>query len=459
VSRGSLRARLAWTSAGITATVTLVAALTVWFLAAARIHRIDLDLLATHAGMIARLADIPADRIPPGMAVPPPGVVPLLVLADPHGGERGRGPGTPAQSGLAALAKGGAQPPVAARLTDGRRVLATVMRLEVRGALAAILGADGDDGRLLAVTAIVVEGHAEELERLAFGLAGMWALAVVLTWIGTRILAGVALTPVDRLARAMARLGPDRLGERIEPPDASELAPVADRLNDLLDRVETAFRRERTTIAFLAHELRTPLAVLRATLEFRMLDGSGPDHRLIGTCLEQVARMQRMGDNLLVLARVEAGTEAIATDPVDLAELVRQAVAAHRPQAAARGVSWRMDLPPDLVVVSSLVHLRLIAGNLAGNAAAHAPGGATVEVELRRDGDRAVLTVRNPSPLACGADVLLRPFHRSGGGGEGHAGLGLALCDRIAPLLGARLMVDADGHTFTAVLSLPVDGA
>jgi signal transduction histidine kinase len=457
VSRPSLRGRLAWTGAGITAAVTLIAAVTVWGLAAARLHRIDLDMLATHAEMIARLADIPGDGIPSGMVTPPPGVIPLLVLADGSGGELGRGPGTPEASGLAALATDGPRDPFSARLADGRRVLARVDRLPATGVLARIAGMDGagTGSGVLAVTATVVAGHAQELERLAWGLAGMWAIAVVLTWVGTRVLAGIALVPVDRLARAMARLGPDRLAERVPAPEAVELAPVADRLNDLLDRVETAFRRERTTIAFLAHELRTPLAVLRATLEFRMLDGGAADGRLLSACLEQVARMQRMGDNLLVLARVESGSERIDRDPLDLAEVVRHALAAHQGAALARGVSWRARVPVDLVVVSSVVHLRLVAGNLVGNAAAHAPAGSEIEVDLRREGDRAVLTVRNPCAMACPAETLLRPFHR-GGGGEGHAGLGLALCDRIAPLLGARLAVEADGTAFTATLSVPL---
>lgn len=200
-------------------------------------------------------------------------------------------------------------------LSDGRRVrVATVV---AKG-----MSRDRSDAVVLASLAIDLEPTHAELRRLGWTLGALVLTASVLSLGAALVLRRALIHPVRALGDDIDRLGPDDLAARL-PAHAgpAELRSVVSRLNDLLGRLEDAFRREQATLANIAHELRNPVAALRSTIEFRLPAAGEAERRTLEPSLATVLRMQAMVSNLLLLARVESGAERLATEPVDLAAL------------------------------------------------------------------------------------------------------------------------------------------
>jgi two-component system sensor histidine kinase QseC len=218
------------------------------------------------------------------------------------------------------------------------------------------------------------------------------------------------------------------------------LRPVAASFSALLQRLLDALAREKRYARNVAHELRNPLA------EIRLLADVGSASREPEACAAAIrdigavaAGMERIVDTLMALTRYEAGLESPQPEPVDLeAELHRQADSLLG-AAEQRGLTISLDLPGEVWVhVDSAMVQRMLA-NLLGNAVAHSPRGATVQVALSPNGD---LNIANPAPHLKPADVarLGEQFYRIGRGEIGpHAGLGLSLALAIARILGLRL--------------------
>lgn len=339
------------------------------------------------------------------------------------------------------------------KLSDGRRVRVATM---------ATKGPSRDKPEvLLASLAIDLEPTKAELVRLAWILGALVATASALSLGAALVLRRALIRPVRGLGDAIARLGPDDLTARLPGGTGpAELRGVVCRLNDLLARLEDAFRREQATLANIAHELRNPVAALRSTIEFRLPAAGEDERRALEPSLATVLRMQAMVSNLLLLARVESGAERLVTERMDLAALTIAVVEEWEGQAAGRGMSIACEPPETLPIDASPLHLRSILDNLIGNAVAHGSPDAVVEVSLRQDAGRVLLRVANPCPAGIDLERIGRPFQRGdpARSAPGHCGLGLALCRRLAALLGGDLRLEAEGGVFAATLVLAGEG-
>ena len=291
-----------------------------------------------------------------------------------------------------------------------------------------------------------------ELVRLAWVLAGLWLAASVLAWLGATLIEPLLLLPLRRLSEEIDRIGPQDLAGRL--PDTAgpdEVRGLVDRINLLLARLEAAFRREQTTIAHIAHELRTPVTVLRTALEFRLLAAQDPaETAVLKACFRTVERMQTVVSNLLLLARLEAGTVELEAEAIDLAHLVAEQVALWEPQAQARNQRFLMTVTEGRMLMTAPAHLRQILENLFGNAVAHSAPGTTIIIS----GDDRELVIANPCTEIIDPEQLGRVFYRadSARSAGDHAGLGLALCRRLAVLLGGRLELGVSEGEFRARL-------
>ena len=350
----------------------------------------------------------------------------------------------------------------AVSLPDGRRG-------RVAGATFAPRGGRGlKPVRVELAVARDTEDMARTLARLGLLLGLVCAVAtvvsaVVLTWI-----VRLGLRPVDRLAREIGSVGEDNLSARVQADGApAELQTVVGRLNDLLGRLEGAFERERAFSADVAHELRTPLAGLRTTLEVavageRSLAGfeQGLRESLGISC-----QMGAMVENLLAMARCETGREEVACERVDLACLLRECWRDLAGPAAGRGlrVEWQLDEPCELTTDRD--KLGLIVRNLLGNAVAYADeGGSVVVAGGPQDGSVAVRVSNSGSELT--AEEGEHVFERFWRGDKArsatgvHCGLGLALCERLAALLGGSIGAKSvPGGEFAVALTLPVSAS
>lgn len=270
---------------------------------------------------------------------------------------------------------------------------------------------------------------------VVFGLAGGW------------LLAGVVLRPLGRITDAAARARDGDLAHRVDlAGNRDELTDLADTLDAMLDRIERTIDEERRFAANASHELRTPHAIIRTIVEVAQADPSGRDVdavlRRIGATNERAIAST---EALLTLGRVgRGGTLEVA--PVELAEIVSDAVDDVRTDAAARSIRIETSLPLTIVTGNRVLLAQLVA-NLIGNAITHNVDGGWIRISLLAP---RTLLLENSGPVLTAelAARLTEPFVRGQGrsrsvGDPDGAGLGLAIVASIARAHSARLTVAA----------------
>jgi signal transduction histidine kinase len=290
-------------------------------------------------------------------------------------------------------------------------------------------------------------------------LAIMMVMSVGLGWFA----AGHALRPLRRITAGARRIAATNLHERLAlaGPD-DDLRELADTIDGLFARLDASFDAQRQFIANASHELRTPLARSRTLLEVALRDPGASTGSLRTACervLASGAEQERLIEALLMLARGQRGIAR--REPLDLASVTRDALAARGTEVAARGLGMEVTLAPALMVGDMALSERAVA-NLIDNALRHNVAGGTVWVSVRTAGDRAVLSVANLGPGIAPAEVdgLLLPFRRGAqrtrGGCDG-LGLGLPIVQAIAAAHGATLaLTPRPEGGLTAELSFPV---
>jgi signal transduction histidine kinase len=261
------------------------------------------------------------------------------------------------------------------------------------------------------------------------------------------VVAGVrrGLRPLDQVAAQAMRIDAGSLHSRFRLEGLpAELHPIAARLNDLLERLSAAFERERRFSADVAHELRTPIAELRALAEVALLSPGSQDRRPFEDVLAATLQMENLVTALLSLARCESGRQPVTLEPIALGEALREAWAPLAARARARKL--RVDQAPcDVVVSADRLLLSSILGNLLANAVEYAPAGGTVGWTLN-EGAAVELVVSNSNDTLEAADLahVFEPFWRKDAArADGtHGGLGLSLVAAFARLIDAEVRLE-----------------
>lgn len=262
---------------------------------------------------------------------------------------------------------------------------------------------------------------------LLAGAPPLIAFAAALAWWVT----GQALRPVTAIRTELAAVTASELDRRVpDPGGADEIARLARTVNDTLDRLERSDARQRQFTADASHELRNPLAAVRARLEVA-LARPRPDRESVSAALADTERLQRIAADLLLLARLDGGP-APRSEPVDLALLAAED-AARRP---APRVPLRLAAPAPVPAYGDPARLERALANLVDNALRYARSGVLVRAVAEDDG-WAVLEVTDDGPGIPEADrdrvferfVRLDADRGRAGGGTG---LGLAIAREIA---------------------------
>jgi two-component system, OmpR family, sensor kinase len=291
---------------------------------------------------------------------------------------------------------------------------------------------------------------------------------LVLTLLATLVVR-LGLRPLDRFGRTADAVAGGDLSHRVSPATArTEVGRLGIALNAMLDRLEEAFaERERSEDAlrrFLAdasHELRTPLTSIRGYAELFRL-GAARDQAELAKAMRRIedeaARMGLLVEDLLALARLDELPEA-AREPVDVAQLARDAVDDARATAPERTIQLSADGPA--LTLGDPRQLRQVLGNLLRNALVHTPTATRVEVSVVRDASHVEVAVRDHG-LGLPADdprALFERFWRAETGrerGKAGAGLGLAIVAGIVAVHGGTVRAEnADGGGARFVVRLP----
>lgn len=310
----------------------------------------------------------------------------------------------------------------------------------------------------------------EELEQLVrsiyavnLAVAGGLALALALL-VGWVVRRGFA--PLDAVARDVGGLDEHSLGWRIElDPPVLELEPIVRRLNFLLARLEAAFDRERRFSGDVAHELRTPVTELRTLSEVgeRWSGDTDLARELFRDAAKVADRMERSVEQMLALARVDAGRDPMAPEAVDLEALVGECLAAHAGASGSEGASVTRRFERSLVVLTDRDKLALAVRNLVDNAIAYTPDGENIEIATRSvAGGGFVLEVSNPAPHLTAPDLphLFERFWRKDAARADprHSGLGLSLVQSLCDRLGLTVEASLDERNRRLTLSISGGG-
>lgn len=295
-------------------------------------------------------------------------------------------------------------------------------------------------------------------------LVGTVVMMVAATVLGYG-LARTALRPVREITAAARAFSEHDLHYRIELDlPADELGDLADTFNQMLARLETAFDSLRRFTADAAHELRAPLALIRTEAEVTLnRPRSAAQYQAsLATILSEAERLGRMADQLLMLARAEAGALAPQVSDVNLAQLVADTVGLWLPLAAERHVGLVCDTAARGSVRGDPDLLRRLLDNLIDNAIRHSPPGSQVVVSVGpalRSWELVVADSGPGIPDPAKASIFER-FSRADQARAretGGAGLGLALCQAIAQLHHGSITVsDQPGGGARFLVRLPV---
>ena len=315
-----------------------------------------------------------------------------------------------------------------------------------------VVPVDRPGGGLAVEIAFDLAPLAAEGRRLALMLGLLWLASTVLAAISTFILARFLVAPVARLSRQIAAIDEHNLAVRLDHHGPGELRPVIEHTNALLARLEQAFAREKETISTIAHELRTPVTIQRGCLEFALLDGDRPmEAAMARRCLAAALTMQRLIEDLLSLARLEAGQERPGREQIDLLALMRRGWEQHQVRATARRLILveRGDGVRPAPILGTPGLTETAVTSLLGNAIDHAPAGDEIVVSWAEDAAMVHLTIANRLPQVGAAGMVSTT----------HLGLGLPLCRRILAVLGGHLEHLADHGRYTVTASLPREPA
>jgi len=292
----------------------------------------------------------------------------------------------------------------------------------------------------------------------------LWTLIVAVSAAG--LLAGVGIAiglarwasrPITSLAEAARRLGGGALDTRAEvssgPPEVRRLSAT---FNTMASRLESLVHGHRALMADVSHQVRTPLAALRLRLDLLAQDSDEATAAELAGAQEEIARLARLVNGLLAVARAENVTAAPA--PVSADEVVRDRTAAWRPAAEERGVTLTAVTPAPVCAVACEGHLEQILDNLIANALDALEAGGTVRIGAAESGGRASIRVADNGRGMTGAQQRAA-FRRFASGTPGGTGLGLAIVNRLVLAnAGSAAMSDTPGGGLTVTIDLPLAG-
>ncbi|GAA3659211.1 hypothetical protein GCM10022237_19010 [Nocardioides ginsengisoli] len=257
----------------------------------------------------------------------------------------------------------------------------------------------------------------------------------------TQLLAVGMTSPLRQMTAAAQRMATGDYDVRVADASRDEVGDLARAFNTMAHDLAGVDRQRRDLVANVSHELRTPLAGLRAVLE-NVVDGVVPDDpAVLATALAQAERMSGLVEDLLDLARVDAGRAPLSPRRVDVDALLADAVA--EAEALGRGVSYDVRVLGELTVTADPARLHQLVANLLDNASRHSPAGGTVLVTAAQRGERWVLEVRDAGPGVPpeARERVFEPFgtFAATGAGTGGTGLGLAIARWVTDLHGGSI--------------------
>jgi two-component system OmpR family sensor kinase len=311
----------------------------------------------------------------------------------------------------------------------------------------------------IVVVGTPLEDVRDALRSLLTQLLLIAPFALLLASAAGYLLARAALRPVDDMRKRAAQVSSERSGQRLPLPTAEdEIRRLGETLNEMLSRLEAGIARERRFVADASHELRTPLAMLQTELELALRRPRTQEEleQAIRSTAEEVDRLARLAEDLLVLARIEDGRLPLRKSELDVSELLGTVARRFASRVARADRGFGVQVEEGLTLVGDQLRLEQALGNLVDNALRHGAGAVGLDA-ARRDGKVELRVTDEGSGLP--ADFVPHAFDpltradeaRSGG----TAGLGLAIVAAVARAHDGSVSVSEESGRTVVSLVLP----
>lgn len=318
-------------------------------------------------------------------------------------------------------------------------------------------------GRLSSIVQVgmSLQGVHKTLSRFLIIMAALLPAALLFAGLGGWLLVRRALRPVDEMTAAATRISAEKLTERVEETGAGdELDRLAKTLNQMLTRLDAAFSQVRQFSANASHELQTPLTILRGELEVALRAARTTEEYIatIKSALEEIDRIARLVEGLLLLSRADAGVLRMDRRPVDMAELLEEVFWRLKVLADARSVRLELANSEPVTIEGDRERLRQLLVNILENGIKYTRAGGKVTASLGQEGDSVCIQVSDTGTGIQAEDPerIFQPFYRGSEVlAEKGVGLGLSIAKSIVDLHGGRIEVHSksnEGSTFRIIL-------
>ena len=282
---------------------------------------------------------------------------------------------------------------------------------------------------------------------------------------GGLVLVRKSLQPLREITEQAERISSTNISERLPVArTGDEVERLSLSLNRMIERLEESFQHISRFSADVAHELRTPLTILRGELETMAHQRSRDSESLemIGNSLEEIDRLARIVDQLLVISRLDAGQAGIEREPVDLGRLAETTAEQMRLLTDEKGIVVKFSVEPGVLVSGDQMRLKQILVNLLDNAIKYVPEKGTIEISVCREAGRGLLAVSDtgigisPTELPYIFDRFYRA-DKARRRATGGAGLGLSIVKAIALAHDGKVSVNSTEGVGTRVsIELPL---
>jgi signal transduction histidine kinase len=274
--------------------------------------------------------------------------------------------------------------------------------------------------------------------------------ALLLTALAAFFITRIAFKPITSMVHTTRSITAAKLDSRLSVPQAKdEIRELAETLNEMMERIDAAFRTQRQFVADASHEIRTPLTIIRSELEFAECNAGKPEaEKSLHIALEELERLSRLTDGLLLLTRIDSPGFSLKTRSVRLDELLIECVQNLQNAAVQRNVTLELHIDEAVEVPADRDRLKSVVLNLLDNALYYSPEGGIIHLSLTIPSNDAVqIIVEDSGPGIAPNDLphIFKRFYRADTerACENGSGLGLAIAEQVIRLHNGQITVES----------------
>ena len=332
--------------------------------------------------------------------------------------------------------------------TDGERFNATLSDKAIRQVQIPIKNNEVTKGYLL--TAVSLEGAILVVENLRNVLFILFPLVLVLLFFVARYLAGKSIQPITSITETTNRITRSNLSERIIPPEIKdELFTLTNSINELLDRMQNAFEREKQFTNDASHELRTPLSVIKGTLEVLVRKPRQEEEykEKINYCVSEIDNMSERVDQLLLLARFDKANISLRKQTLSALSLIDNTIHRHRKLIEEKNIQIIMEDESQVEINTDPYYADMIMENIVSNAIKYSYQGGKVIIRTLINLDKVIIEVVDYGVGIKNEDLeaVFNPFFRSDSLNHKQitgSGLGLSIVKKVSEVLGVDIKLE-----------------